>query len=236
MFFPGFFYFDPLYLVFALPALLLALYAQFQVRSAYETYSQVRNLRGLTGEQAAQYLLAAGGLNGVSLEGTPGDLSDHYDPREKVLRLSPGVARSASVAALGIVAHEVGHALQDRQGYLPLRLRAGLVPAVTAGAWLGPLLFFAGFLLGIKSLAWLGVLGFAAAAVFALVTLPVELNASQRALQLLTNTGLVVGTDEADGARRVLNAAALTYVAALAQALSTLLYYVFLLSGMRREE
>lgn len=229
-------FFDPMYFVFALPALLLAFYAQFKVQSAYRKYLQVRNQRGLTGFEAARYLLSANGLGHVSVEGTRGYLSDHYDPRTKTLRLSPQVARSASVAALGIVAHEVGHVMQDARGYAPLRVRSGLVPVVNFGSWLGPILFFIGLLMNYTKLAWVGVLFFAGAAVFALITLPVEFNASRRAMQMLTANGLVVSSNEAQGVKKVLDAAALTYVAALAQALSTLLYYVFLLMGLSRDE
>jgi Zn-dependent membrane protease YugP len=170
------FYFDPLYLIFALPALLLAFYAQFRVQSAYRRYSQKSNWRGISGLEAARYLLSGAGLSHVRLEGTPGQLTDHYDPRTETLRLSPQVAHSRSVAALGIVAHEVGHAMQDAQAYAPLRWRTGLVPAVNIGSWLGPILFLIGFLMRAPSLAWVGVLFFAGSAVFALVTLPVELN------------------------------------------------------------
>jgi len=231
-----YFAFDPMYFVFALPALLLAFYAQFKVQTAYRKYLRVRNQRGLTGLEAARYLLSANGLSHVSVEGTRGYLSDHYDPRSKTLRLSRQVAHSASVASLGIVAHEVGHATQDAQAYIPLRVRSSLVPVVNFGSWLGPILFFIGLIMNSFRLAGLGVLFFAGAAVFALITLPVELNASQRAMQMLTATGLVVNSSEAKGVKQVLNAAALTYVAALAQAISTLLYYAFLLMGLSREE
>ncbi len=235
--FPFFFgYYNLLYIVFGLPALLLGLYAQYKVRSAYGNYSRVGNGRRLTGADAARYLLQANGLGYVNIEGIPGELSDHYDPRSKTLRLSVGVGRSASVAALGIVAHEVGHALQDQQAYLPLRIRAGLVPILNFGSYLGPILFLIGFLFESFDLALVGVAFFAAAAVFALITLPVELNASRRALRLLQAGGLVVSAQEERGVKSVLNAAALTYVAAVAQALSTVLYYVFLLSGLRRRD
>jgi Zn-dependent membrane protease YugP len=230
------FYFDPMYLVFALPALLLAFYAQFKVQSAYRKYSQRSNWQSISGLEAARYLLSSAGLSHVRVEGTPGQLTDHYDPRSETLRLSPQVANSRSVAALGIVAHEVGHAMQDAQAYAPLRWRTGLVPAVNIGSWLGPILFLIGFLMQAPSLAWVGVLFFAGSAVFALITLPVELNASGRALQMLRTAGLVTGGQETEGVKSVLNAAALTYVAALAQALSTLLYYVFLLTGFSRND
>jgi len=231
-----YFVFDPMYFVFALPALLLAFYAQFKVQTAYRKYLRIRNQRGLTGLEAARYLLSANGLGHISVEGTRGYLSDHYDPRSKTLRLSPQVAHSESVAALGIVAHEVGHAVQDAQKYIPLRVRSGLVPVVNFGSWLGPILFFIGLIMNSFKLAGIGILFFAGAAVFALITLPVELNASRRAMQMLTATGLVVNSSEAKGVKQVLNAAALTYVAALAQAISTLLYYALLLMGLSREE
>jgi hypothetical protein len=232
MFYPGL-YFDPMYLVFALPALLLALYAQFKVQSAYSKYSRTPNTRGVTGLEAAQQLLRANGLGHVSVEGAPGQLSDHYDPRRKVLRLSQGVAQSPSIAALGIVAHEVGHAVQDAQAYTPLRLRSGLVPVVTLGSWLGPIIFILGILIGLTNLAWVGIVFFSGSVLFSLITLPVEWDASHRALAMLRSYGLVSGQD-LEGAKKVLSAAALTYVAAVAQAISTLLYYVFLLGGGRR--
>ena len=232
-----FWYFDPLYLVFALPALLFAFYAQYKVQSAYNRYTRVANSLGITGWEAAQRLLRSGRLYHVQLDRTPGHLTDHYDPRSKTLRLSDGVARVPSVASLAIVAHEVGHALQDEEGYALLRLRGGLVPVVNLGSWLGPILFVIGFFfLGNYTLAWLGVIFFSGAFLFALVTLPVELNASSRAIALLRSTGLIVSPAEEKGARAVLTAAALTYVAAVAQALSTLLYYIFLLSGSRRRD
>ncbi len=234
MFFPGL-YFDPVYLMFALPALILGLYAQMKIRTSYSKYLRVANSRGITGLQAARYLLDSAGLYDVEIEGTPGELSDHYDPSSRKLRLSRGVANSPSVAALGIVAHEVGHAVQHAEGYGPLQVRSAIVPIVSIGTWLGPILFIIGFLLQAYDLAVLGVLAFAGAAVFSLITLPVELNASSRAMQMLTKAGLVT-QQEYNGAKSVLSAAALTYVAAAAQSISTLLYYVFLLGGLRRND
>jgi len=224
---------DPVYWIFALPALLLGLYAQWRVQSTYKKYLQVPNTTGITGVEAARRLLRLAGLY-LNVEGTSGQLSDHYDPRSKVLRLSRGVATRASVASMAIVAHEVGHAEQDAQGYGPMRVRSGLVPVVTLTSWLGPILFFLGLLLNLTNLAWLGVVAFAAATVFALVTLPVEINASRRGLRLLEQSGILAGENEQRGARKVLNAAALTYVAALTQSISTLLYYFFLLGGRGR--
>ena len=163
-----------------------------------------------------------------------GTLTDHYDPRTKTLRLSPGVAQSASVGALAIVAHEVGHAMQDAQAFALLRLRSGLVPIVNFTSWLGPILFMIGWFMNYQPLASLGVVFFSGAVVFSLLTLPVELDASRRGTQLLEETKLVSGDEDLKGARRVLSAAALTYVAALAQSVSTMLYYLFLLSGSSR--
>jgi hypothetical protein len=226
---------DPVYFIFALPALLLALYAQFKVQIAYSRYSHIRNRLGIEGFRTADILLKHNGLYGVTVGETPGTLTDHYDPRTKALRLSAEVARVPSVASLGIVAHEVGHALQDAENYFPLKIRAGLVPVVNISSWLGPIFFIAGWLLNILDLAALGLILFSFGAVFALITLPVEFNASRRALKMLQGAGLV-SREELKGVKSVLSAASLTYVAALAQAISTLLYYIFLLTGLRREE
>ena len=201
-------FWDPRYLIFALPALLLAFYAQWRVKSAYNRYSRKPNVRGLSGSEAARILLRSAGLDHVRVEEVSGRLSDHYDPKNDVLRLSQGVARSRSVAALGIVAHEVGHAMQDATNYAPLRVRSGLVPAVSIGSWLGPIIFFVGFFLsgatGSTTIAWIGLFLFAGTAIFALVTLPVEFNASNRALKLLRAYQLAdVGTGLAFGWRGV---------------------------------
>ena len=228
-------FFDPMYFVFVMPALLLAFYAQMKVRSAYSKWLKVANLRGLSGLDAARYLLSANQLGDVSIEGAPGELSDHYDPRTRTLRLSQGVANSRSVASLAIVAHEVGHASQDATAYAPLKFRGAIVPAIQVSSYVGPLLFLIGLLINSTSLAWLGVIFFGGTVVFSFVTLPVELNASARAIAMLRNDGLVTTADEEGGARSVLNAAALTYVAALAQTLMTLLYYITILSGNRRD-
>jgi len=228
------FYFNPMYLIFALPALLLALYAQARVRSAYSKYSRTANARGITGLDAARIILGPEGLGNIAIEGTPGELTDHYDPRTKTLRLSNGVARQPSVAALAIVAHEIGHALQDQQAYAPLRLRGAIVPAVQVSSWVAPILFLLGFVLGSSGLAWLGILLFSLGAVFALVTLPVEFDASRRALKLLRSYNLADGS-ELRSAQAVLSAASLTYVAALAQTLATMLYYISILAGSQRD-
>lgn len=226
--------FDPMYYLFALPALLLGLYAQYKVRSSYERNLQRRNASGMVGYEAARRLLAAAGLTGVQLGETPGTLTDHYDPRHKRLVLSQGVARSNSIAALGVVAHEVGHAVQDHRGHALLRLRGTMVPVVQIGSWLGPMIFLAGMFLPVPNLSLVGLLLFSGTLVFALVTLPIEFDASRRAVAMLKQGGLILTGDEERGVRQVLSAAALTYVAAAAQALSTILYYVFLLGGSRR--
>jgi hypothetical protein len=181
------FYFNPLYFIMVMPAVLLMLYAQYKVQSAYSKYSRVGNASRMTGYEAARQLLGAAGLDYITVEGTPGRLSDHYDPTEKTLRLSEGVARTASVASMAIVAHEVGHAIQDQQGYAPLRLRGFIVPGVKVGSALGPLLFFIGFMFNSQPLALLGIVLFSLMVFFALVTLPTELNASSRAMALLTS-------------------------------------------------
>jgi Zn-dependent membrane protease YugP len=196
-------YFDPMYFVFILPAFLLAMWAQFKVKGAYSKYFKVRNQRGLTGLTAAQIILPNEGLGGVSIEGIPGELTDHYDPRSKKLRLSAGVAGQPSVASLAVTVHEIGHALQDHQNYGPLKLRSAIVPAVQVSSWVAPIMFFIGLFLGVTQLAWLGIILFGLGAVFALVTLPVEFNASKRGLQLLQTYQLADG-QEIRGAKAVL--------------------------------
>jgi len=226
------FLYDPNYLICMLPAFLLMMAVQIYVNSAYRRWSQVPARSRISGAQAAQRLIQRSGLYQIEIEGVPGNLTDHYDPRSKTLRLSQGVYQSSSVAALAITAHELGHALQDQEGYMPLRLRAALVPAVNIGSYLGWILIILGVLLRFTELAWLGVLIFSAGAVFALATLPVELNASARARQLLTESGLIITEDERRGVNQVLNAAALTYVAALVTAILQLLYYVSLVASL----
>ncbi len=225
------FFFDPTYLLFMAPAFILMMIVQWYVQSAYNKWSQVPARSRISGAMAAERLIAAGGLD-VRVEGTQGKLTDHYDPRDKVLRLSQGVYQGSSVAALAIAAHELGHAQQDKEGYFLLQLRGAMVPAVNIGSYLGWILIFIGLILNFTGLAWVGVLIFSGGALFALATLPVELNASARARELLSNSGLIVGEDEMHGVSNVLNAAALTYVAALITAILQLLYWVTLVMGM----
>jgi Zn-dependent membrane protease YugP len=231
------FIWDSTYFVYMIPAFLLVMLAQFWVNSTYRKWSQVRNLNQISGAEAAKRMLNYGSLHRVRLEGTNRPLGDHYDPQSKTLRLSPGVAQGQSVASLAIAAHEIGHVLQDQQGYLPLRFRAALVPAVNIGSRLGLILILVGLLIRTAlgtQLAWLGVGAFALGAVFSLATLPVELDASSRARALLSSSGLIRSEEEKQGVDAVLNAAAFTYVAALAAAILQLLYWISLVSGGSR--
>ncbi len=232
-----------LYLIIMAPALIFMIYAQIKVNSTYKKFSRVYNQRGITGAQAASQLLKNNGLGNVPIEVIKGKLTDHYDPTKKVLRLSPDVANTASVAAIGIAAHEVGHAVQHQTKYGMMGIRSALVPAANIGSTFGWILIFVGVLLmGLSQamaefgtlIATAGVILFAAAVLFTLVTLPVEFNASNRARNMIKQTGLLVG-QEYDGASAVLSAAALTYVAAMLQAVAQLLYFVLMIFGARRD-
>ena len=225
------FMWDPTYFIFIAPALLLMLLLSSRCRELAASMAVADHL-GISGLEASYRLLRANGLDHVEVKGIHGQLTDHYDPRRQEPRLPEGVGRSASVASLGIVAHECGHAVQDKAGYFPLRLRAGLVPMVNVGGYLGYIFFLAGLFLQLMGLVWLGVIFFSGGVVFALATLPVEFSASNRAVQMLESAGLVGGQDELKQAKSVLNAAALTYVAALAMALFQLLYYISITAGM----
>ncbi len=226
------FFFDPIYLIFMIPAFILMAISSWYVRSAYNKWSQVRATSGLTGAQAAQRLISNGNLYGVQVAGTQGQLTDHYDPRDKTLYLSRGVAESPSVASVAVAAHELGHAMQDAEGYFPMTIRSALVPAVNIGSYLGWILILIGLFLRLTNIAWLGVLIFSGGALFALATLPVEFNASSRAKELLYATGIIQTEEERHGVNQVLNAAALTYVAGLVTAVMQLLYFVFLIGGL----
>ena len=229
-------FFDPTYIILvAIPSMILMGAASWYVRHANSKWSQIRASSGLTGAQAAQRLISTGNLYGVQVQGTPGQLTDHYDPRNKTLFLSNTVANVPSVAAVAIAAHELGHALQDAEDYFPMKVRSALVPVVNIGSNLGWFLIIIGLVLNFTQLAWLGVFIFAGGALFALATLPVEFNASARAKQLLAQTGIIQTEEERHGVNQVLNAAALTYVAGLITAILQLLYYVFLVGGRRRD-
>ena len=227
-------FFSSTYLIYMLPAFILMGLTSWYVKSSYNKWSRVQASSRLTGAQAAQRLLSTGSMYGVKIQTVAGDLTDHYDPRDKTLYLSPGVANVASVASVAIAAHELGHAMQDAEDYLPLRFRSALVPVVNIGSNLGWILIMIGLFLRLTNLAWLGIIIFAGGAVFALATLPVEFNASARAKQLLVQTGIIQTDEEQRGVNAVLNAAALTYVAGLVTAILQLLYYVSLVGGGRR--
>ena len=230
-------FYDPTYLCFMLPGMLLVMLASWYVNSAYRKWSQVRTRSGLTGAEAAQRLIYNGGLSGVQIQGIGGQLTDNYDPRSKVLNLSQGVANSPSVAAVAIAAHELGHAMQDHEGYFPLRFRAALVPMVNIGSWLGWIMILAGLFLRITNLAWLGVLFFSGGAVFALATLPVEFDASARAKLVLADMGFIGRPEEMAGVRQTLDAAGWTYVAAFVTSLAYFLWHLLpLLTGGRRND
>jgi len=220
--------------ILLIPPLLLAFYAQAKVRNTYAKYSKVFASSRISGAQRAQEILSLGGAGEVKVERTPGKLSDHYDPRKRALRLSEGVYASDSIAALGIAAHEAGHALQHHSGYAPLHLRNAIYPVASFGSTLAFPLFFIGFLMSSKGpsiLMDIGILLFTGAVIFSVLTLPVEFNASKRAVALLGERGYLRGR-ELDGARRVLSAAALTYVASTAMAAMQLLR-MFLLRSSR---
>jgi Zn-dependent membrane protease YugP len=213
-----------------IPALLLAFYAQAKVQSTYAQFSKIRSQRGYSGAQLAQYILDDRRMNDIRIEAVPGELSDHYDPKSKVLGLSQEVYNSNSVAALGIVAHEIGHAIQDANAYAPLKLRNSIVPAANFGSGLAFPLFFIGLLASMPFLMDLGIILFALAVVFSVITLPVEFNASQRAIRILSD-GRYLTEQELPMARKVLSAAALTYVAATTMAILNLVRLLVLRSS-----
>lgn len=222
------FFFDPMYFVFVAPALLLALWAQFRVKSAYARAQQMP--APLSGAAAARHVLDSAGLTDVEIEMVPGELTDHYDPRSKVLRLSQGVYQSRSLAAVGIAAHEAGHALQDAHGYAPLTIRNAAVPVANFGSGIGVLMVIFGIGMALAPLAVAGLALFAGVVFFQLVNLPVEFNASNRAKEQLVSLGII----DREGlvyVRDVLNAAAWTYVAGTLQSILILAYYAFRVAG-----
>ncbi len=231
-----------LYLILMIPPLIFMIYAQFKVKNTYSKYAKIGNHKGITGAQAAAQMLRANGIN-IPIETVAGKLTDHYDPAKKVLRLSPEVGGTASVAAIGIALHEVGHAVQHHTKYGMMGIRTFLVPAANIGSNLGWIFIFAGVLLmGFGEvfaefgtlIAMIGLILFSAAVLFTLVTLPVEFDASNRARRMMKDTGILVG-QEYQGASAVLSAAALTYVAAMLQAVAQLLYFGLMIFGVRRD-
>jgi hypothetical protein len=218
-------YFDPLYLLFMLPAMALSGWAAWKTRSAFGKYSKVRTLNGLTGAQAAQRMLASAGITDVEIVPSRGHLSDHYNPLNKKLALSEAVYGSSSIAAVGVACHEAGHAIQHAKHYAPLKLRSALVPTARIGSGLGMWVIVGGLILQMQGLVLAGIVLFSAVVLFQLVTLPVEFDASRRAKEVAFQQGLITG-QEREGVSKVLDAAALTYVAAAIGSILTLLYFL----------
>lgn len=219
-------FWDP-YFLLLIPPLILSIYAQSKVRSAFRKYSQVGSVKGYSGAKAAEAILRSHGADEVRVEEIGGQLTDHYDPRGKVLRLSTEVYRGQSLASLGVAAHEAGHALQHATGYMPLKIRSAFVPVAGLGTNAAPILFIIGFIARATMLMDLAIVVFAAAALFYVVTLPVEYNASSRAIQTLRDEAIILENEKGD-AKRVLNAAALTYLAAALMAVMQLIRFVLL--------
>lgn len=230
----GYLYYDFSYFLFMLPFMLLSLYCSAKVNSTFSKYSKLSNRRGLTGAQAAQQVLSANGVTGVKIEHVSGNLSDHFDPRTNTIRLSDSVYSNASVAAVGVAAHEAGHAVQHAQGYVPNKIRSAIVPVANFGSKLSWFLIFIGLLLPVQFnfVVTLGIVFFSFSVLFTLVTLPVEFNASKRALQTIENYNLL-NEDECKGAKKTLSAAAMTYVAAAAVSVAQLLR-LLLIANRRR--
>lgn len=220
-------YFDIYYLILIVPALILSIYAQIKVKSAFNKYSRIRNTSGMTGADVARVILDRSGLYDVRIERIAGDLTDHYDPRTKVVRLSQSVYGSNSIAALGVAAHETGHAIQHSESYGPLVLRSTLVPVAQIGSSLGVPLAMLGLIFSFPFLVNVGIILFSLAVAFYIITLPVELNASSRAIRILEDTG-ILNYNEIDPAKKVLRAAAMTYVASAAVAVANLLRLILI--------
>lgn len=232
---PYFYGFDWTYIVFILPCIIITLICQVNVKSTFAKYSNVRNSRNMTGAQAAEYVLRQNGVIGVSIEHVAGNLSDHFDPRTNVIRLSDNVYNSTSVAAVGVAAHEAGHAVQHAQNYLPNKIRTAILPVARIGSQLSWILILLGFLFTEKvgfALLYIGIILFSASVLFTIATLPVEFNASKRALECIKNSDLLYG-EEYNGAKRTLQAAAMTYVAS---ALTAVMQLVRLILIARRRD
>ena len=225
------FFFDPT-IIIVLPALIFTLWAQWNVNSTFEKYKKVSTLHNITGYESARKILDANGLYDVKIERVAGNLTDHYDPRANVIRLSDAVHDSTSAAAVGVAAHEAGHAVQHAKGYFPIKIRQAIIPVTRIGSSLAMPLFLIGLILAVEPLLNLGIIFYATAVVFQLVTLPVEFNASNRAMAALNNSGSL-SSSELDASKKVLTAAALTYVAALASSLLSLLRLIIIANGRR---
>lgn len=218
-------FFDPMYFLFLAPGIALAAYAQFKLKSCYAKTSQIYNNSGLSGRETALAILDSEGISGVGVEEVQGTLSDHYDPKAKMLRLSSDIYHGRTIAAMGVAAHEVGHAIQDAKAYAPLVMRNAIVPIASFGSNASWFLMMIGFMMQLSSLVFLGIIAFSATVIFQLVNLPVEFDASNRAKEILFKRGMVTN-DEKKQVGKVLNAAALTYVAATITAILTLLYFL----------
>ncbi len=229
---PFYYGIDMTYIVYVLPALIFALWAQFNVNSTFKKYSKVHSDRGMTGADAARIILDANGLSHVKIERVAGNLTDHYDPRTNVIRLSESVHDAQTAAAVGVAAHEAGHAVQYAVGYFPMKIRAAIIPVTNLGSTLSIPLVLIGIALSSPTLAYAGVIFFGAVVLFQLVTLPVEFNASRRAIEALELSGMSDGGVKS--ARKVLTAAALTYVAALASAIANLLRLLAIVNRSNR--
>lgn len=227
-------YNDLSYLIFMLPAIALAAWAQFKVKSAYSKFSKVANSRGMTGEDAARAVLSANGVANVKIEHIRGTMTDHFSPTENIIRLSDGVYRERSVAAVCIAAHEAGHAVQHAEGYVPNKIRSGIIPVANITSKLSMPLIIAGFLLS-ETLIWVGIAAYALAVLVYLVTLPVEFDASRRALATIKRTGML-DENEYKGAKSVLTAAAMTYVASALTALVQFLRLLLMVNARRRND
>ena len=226
------YYYDYYFLILVVPAMLIALWAQIKVKTTFASQSKRLSSRGLTGAQAAMQVLRYYGINNVHIERVSGDLTDHYDPRTNVIRLSDKVYNSTSIAAIGVACHEAGHAAQHAEGYAPIKIRNAIIPVCNIGSTLGLPLAILGYILSFEPLITIGLLLYALIAVFQLVTLPVEFNASRRALSVLESEG-IVSSEEKSGVRKVLWAAAMTYVAALFVSLANLLRILIIVMGGR---
>ena len=231
---PFYYGFDIYYLILIVHALLFGLWAQSQVNTNFHKYSKIGTMRGMTGAQAAEYILQQNGIYDVEVRHISGHLSDNFNPKNKTINLSDSVYNSTSIAAIGVAAHEAGHAVQHAVNYKPIRIREMIIPVTQIGSWLYLPIIFVGFLFSSQYLVNLGIILFSTLAIFQLVTLPVEFNASDRAITTLSQSGILYG-EEIDGAKKVLKAAALTYVAALVSSLAQLLRLIILFGGRRRD-
>ena len=229
-----FYSFDIYYFILIIPALLFGIWAQSQVNTNYQKYSQIRTMRGMTGAEAADYILRQNGIYNVSINQISGHLSDHFNPKTNAINLSESVYNSTSIAAIGVAAHEAGPAVQHAVNYKPIKIREMVIPVTQIGSWLYLPILLVGVFLSSQGLVNLGILLFSTLAIFQLVTLPVEFDASDRAIKTLSQSGILYG-EEITGAKKVLRAAALTYVAALVSSLAQLLRLILIFGGRRRD-